>query len=87
MRSVVVSALLIGLCACGHAAMARRGADQQPEHSRRAAIPPELRDGDVIPRSRPGGGATPGFAVPGWSDEQTRRWMDYNNACSSIHCP
>jgi hypothetical protein len=25
---------------------------------------------------RPAPSATPGFAVPGWTDEQTRHWLD-----------
>lgn len=53
----------------------------------RSKVPARARTQDQV-LGRPSQGAvSAGFAVPGWSDEQTRRWMDYNNACSSIHCP
>jgi hypothetical protein len=36
----------------------------------------------VTVRPSEGATATPGFAVPGWTDEATRRWMD--NATSAV---
>jgi hypothetical protein len=76
MRSVLALGLLLALSAAGNAATVHRSA-------------PPLRTGQhvFVPPTQlvaPGRGvATPGFAVPGWSDEATRRWMDNNNACSS----
>jgi hypothetical protein len=76
MRSVLALGLLLALSAAGNAATVRRST-------------PPLRTGQhvFVPPTQlvaPGRGvATPGFAVPGWSDEATRRWMDNNNACSS----
>jgi hypothetical protein len=65
MRSVLASGLLIGLFA---------SADAAPQHHPRARQHIVIRPNQVI-RPDPGG-ATPRFAVPGWSDESTRRWMD-----------
>jgi hypothetical protein len=67
MRSVLALGLLIALCAAANAATV--------QHVR-------TRDHVIVGRNqgviRAGQGATaPGrFAVPGWSDEATRRWLD-----------
>jgi hypothetical protein len=61
MRSVLALAVLIALCASANAATVHRS---KPRH-------------DVI--VRPSQGLTaPGarFAVPGWTDDATRRWLD-----------
>jgi hypothetical protein len=78
MRSVFASVfalgLLIALGASGNAATVHR----PRQH---AVVPP----GQVTIRNH--GLATPGFAVPGWSDEATRQWMGQYDSCRSIHCP
>ena len=76
MRSALALSLLIALVV---------SADAAP--TRRSDPPARARTHEQIHARPSQGGVTSGFAVPGWSDEQTRRWMDYNNACSSIHCP
>ena len=81
MRSVFVSVLgsifalglLITPCASGNAATVH--------HQRQHAVGPS---GQVIAPNH--GLATPGYAVPGWSDEATRRWMGQYDSCRSIHC-
>jgi hypothetical protein len=86
MRSVLASIFVLGLlitpCASGNAATAH--------HQRRHAIAPGAPDaghgaGQAMARDR--GSATPGYAVPGWSDEATRQWMGQYDSCKSIHCP
>jgi hypothetical protein len=67
MRSVLAMSLLIVLCNAASAATAHR-----TRHSHSPAVG---RSGvEVNPRAR--------FAVPGWSDEATRRWLD--NASSNV---
>lgn len=66
MRSVLALGLLLMLCASANAAPARHTRVHQPAAARPAA--------DVTPKAR--------FAVPGWSDEDTRKWLD--NASSSV---
>jgi hypothetical protein len=77
MRSVFVSVFALGLLiasgASGNAATVHR----PRQH---AVVPP----GQVIVRNH--GLGTPGYAVPGWSDEATRQWMDRYDSCRSIHC-
>ncbi len=72
MRSVLALSLLIVLCASADAATVHRH-KSPPAHLR-------MRQPVIVP---PGQGVTaPGrFAVPGWSDDATRRWLD--NASSS----
>jgi hypothetical protein len=66
MRSVLAVGLLIILCVAANAATVRH---------HRARQSPVVRSGEsVTPTAR--------FAVPGWSDEATRRWLD--NASSSV---
>lgn len=78
MRSVFVSVIALGLliapAASGNAATVRH----QRQH---AVVPP----GQAIAPNH--GSATPGYAVPGWSDEATRQWMGQYDSCKSIHCP
>jgi hypothetical protein len=79
MRSVFALGLLIALSAAGNAATVHRSTP--PSRTRQHVFVPPTQ---LI---APGQGvATPGFAVPGWTDEATRRWMDNNTACSSILC-
>lgn len=69
MRSVLAMGLLIVLCTTANAAPARRF------HTRHPRYPAADRSGaDVNPRAR--------FAVPGWSDEATERWL--NSASSNV---
>ena len=63
MRSVLAMSLLIVLCSSANAAPAHRALTHHPR------TPAIDRSGvDVNPRAR--------FAVPGWSDEATERWLD-----------
>ena len=65
MRSVLAFGVLIGLCASANAA---------PLHHPRTRQHVIIRPNQVIPPNQ--GRTTPGFAVPGWSDESTRHWLD-----------
>lgn len=67
MRSVLAAGLLIVLCAAANAAPAHR-----VHHPRYPMV------------DRYGAEASSGarFAVPGWSDEATQRWL--NNASSNV---
>ena len=67
MRSVLALGVLIALCASANAAPVRRF---KPPHSH--FLRPA--QGVVIPAKR--------FAVPGWSDEETRQWL-YNGSAAS----
>ncbi|KJC36153.1 hypothetical protein UP09_30220 [Bradyrhizobium sp. LTSP885] len=66
MRSVLALGLLIILCASANAAPERHPRARQPA----AARPP------AAVRPPADATSTPRVAVPGWSDEATRRWMD-----------
>jgi hypothetical protein len=71
MRFVFALGLLLGLCASTDAATAHRA---KPRHF--IARPSQLI---VHPgQSVTGAGR---FAVPGWSDEQTREWLDGATSC------
>jgi hypothetical protein len=61
MRSVLALGLLITLYASANAATVHRTSH------------PRTRQHVIVPSQ---GVATPRFAVPGWSDEATRRWLD-----------
>ena len=79
--SVFVLGLLIAPIASGNAAPVHR--------ARQHAVVPPAPDagygaGQAVVRS-PGSGSS-GYAVPGWSDEATRRWMNQYDSCKSIHC-
>ncbi|ERF85795.1 MAG: hypothetical protein CFE30_07030 [Bradyrhizobium sp. PARBB1] len=60
MRLVLALGLLVMLCAPANAAPRRHPHPRQPAAVRAPA--------DVTPSAR--------FAVPGWSDEATRQWLD-----------
>jgi len=64
MRLVLALGLLVFLCAPADAATARHPRARQPSVTR----PPA----EAAPPAR--------FAVPGWSDEATRRWLDNASA-------
>jgi hypothetical protein len=66
MRSVLALGVLMTLYASASAATVHR-----PSHLR-------ARQHVIVPSQ---GATTPRFAVPGWTDEGTRRWLD--NASSS----
>jgi hypothetical protein len=65
MRPVLVLGLLITLCASANAATVHRSKPATVHHLR-------TRQHVIV---RPSEGVTPGFAVPGWTDEQTRQWL------------
>lgn len=64
MRSVVALGLLFMLCASATAATVHHPRTRQPAAARPGPRPPT--DAASAPR----------VAVPGWSDEATRQWMD-----------
>jgi len=67
MRSVLAMGLWIVLCAAANAATVHH---PRIHHPRYHAVDPS----EVNPRVQ--------FAVPGWSDEATERWLD--NASSNV---
>lgn len=66
MRSVLAVSFLMLLCTSADAAKVRHSRARHPAAERSSL--------DVNSRAR--------FAVPGWSDEATRRWLD--NASSNV---
>jgi hypothetical protein len=60
MRPVLALGLLIALCASANAARVRH---PEPQHAR------HLRPVQPV-------AALKGYAVPGWTNEQTRYWLD-----------
>jgi hypothetical protein len=76
MRSVLALGLLISLYASAGAAAAHRA---KPPRGHSHGYPRV----NVEPGERP---ASPmRFAVPGWSDEQTRSWLDNASAASGLY--
>lgn len=69
MRTVLAMGLLFALCSAANAAPSHRSRVYQPRYP---AVDRIGTDGN--PRAR--------FAVPGWSDEATQRWL--NNASSGV---
>ena len=69
MRSVLAMGLLLVLCTSASAAPAHRFRAHDPRY--RSV---ERPDAEANPRAR--------FAVPGWSDEATQRWL--NSASSNV---
>jgi hypothetical protein len=67
MRSVFALSLLILLCASANAATARRSKPQQGHF--RTPPPVTVQPGQRVT-------APMRFAVPGWTDQQTREWLD-----------
>ena len=74
MRSVLAFGLSIMLLAPANAATMHRAKSR--------ANPPAQTH--IIARPDPGATPPVRFSVPGWSDEQTRRWLD--NATSCEYC-
>jgi hypothetical protein len=68
MRSVLALGLLIILCASAKAATVHRSkpSERHLRPAQRVTVPT----------------VTKGFAVPGWTDEQTRQWL-YNGSSAS----
>lgn len=66
MRSVLALSVLIVLCSFANAATVRHARPPRPAVERPSA--------ETNPRAR--------FAVPGWSDDATQRWL--NNASSNV---
>ena len=64
MRSVLALGLWITLCASANAATVHRSKPPARAHQRVTARPSQR-----LP-------APTGFAVPGWTDEQTQYWLD-----------
>jgi hypothetical protein len=64
MRAVLVFGLLVALCASSEAATLHR------------SKPPARHLPPFYERQIPRVTAAKGFAVPGWTDEQTRYWLD-----------
>lgn len=67
MRSVLALGLLVALCASTEAAAAHRSRPRTIHVPVRARLVVPL-DRRVTPPTR--------FAVPGWTDEETRYWLD-----------
>jgi hypothetical protein len=65
MRSVLAFGLLITLCASANAATMHR------------TLHPHPRQHVIVPGERM---APPRFAVPGWTNEETRSWLDNASA-------
>jgi hypothetical protein len=78
MRFVLALGLLITLCASASAAAVHRSAPRHPHHVRavqRVTAPPPARL--VSPPAR--------FAVPGWTDEETRQWLYNGSAAAGLY--
>jgi hypothetical protein len=76
MRSVLALGLLITWCASAGAATVHRF--NSPERHFRAQPRITVHPGQRV--------TTPlRFAVPGWSDEQTRSWLDNASAASGLY--
>jgi hypothetical protein len=71
MRSVLALGLLIGLWTSADAAPAHRS--ERPRTHWRA------HEGVSVPGQRPAN-----FAIPGWTDGQTQRWLDNASAGSGL---
>jgi len=75
MRAALAMGLLIVLCTTVNAAPAHRVRAHHPSYSEIDGYPAGARPGaEADPRAR--------FAVPGWSDEATQRWL--NSASSNV---
>jgi hypothetical protein len=70
MRSVLVLSFMITLCASADAATVHRFKSLARAHQRVTVRPSQV----TAPTS---------FAIPGWTDEQTREWLD--NASRGSH--
>jgi len=75
MQCVVALAVLIAFCASASAATVRHARPHGHSRStRRITVYPDQRLAN--PRR---------FAVPGWSDEQTRQWLDNATAAAGLY--
>jgi hypothetical protein len=72
MRSLLMAGLLIALCAPAGA--------QTGKHARAPVDHPRARQ-HMIVRSDPTAAPGARVAVPGWTDEQTRQWLDNATSC------
>lgn len=72
MRSVLALGLLIALCA---------SAEATPVHRSKPRPHVIVSPGQVSPG--PSVTAPGRFAVPGWSDDATRRWLDKDSAAAN----
>ena len=70
MRCVLAMGVLVALCTSANAATVHHARARAATHH--ALVDRAVTDGN--PRAR--------FAVPGWSDEATQRWL--NNASSNV---
>lgn len=68
MRSILALSALVIFCASADAQTVRHSRSirhrARPEHGVTA---PDIRRGYAAPK---------GYAVPGWTDEETRKWLD-----------
>jgi hypothetical protein len=72
MRSLLTVGLSIALCASAGA--------QTGNHAKASAAHHHMRQPVIVPPGQ--GTARPArFSVPGWSDEQTQRWLDNATSC------
>jgi hypothetical protein len=71
MRSALALGLFMTLCATADAATVHRAKSHEGHLRTRQSVTIRPSDGAT---------ATPGFAVPGWTDEATRRWLDNASA-------
>jgi hypothetical protein len=72
MRSVLILGLLIILCASSSAAAVHRSTPRHRHHVR-----PVQRVTVPAPPAR--------FAVPGWTDEETRQWLYNGSAAAGLY--
>ena len=81
MRTVLASSLFLSLLVALFTSV-----DAAPAHHSRSAQHMRAPRNVIVD---PGSSATPTvtpparFAVPGWTDEETRRWLDNAHSCSS----
>ena len=75
MRSVLAFGLLITLCVSADAATVHRSKPHRIDLRRHQWIPVRPDQGVTRPT---------GFAVPGWTVEQTRQWLDNASAGSGL---
>ena len=75
MRIVLALGILITLCASAEAATVHRS--KPPGGHLRTHRSVTVRPGEVIT-------APTRFAVPGWTDEQTRYWLDNATAAAGL---
>jgi hypothetical protein len=72
MRALLTAGLLIALCGSAGA--------QTGKHAKTSMSHPRLRQ-NLSTRPDPAAAPRARFAVPGWTDEQTRQWLDNATPC------